>query len=178
MRAIEALWIASLRGVTESPIVTAVAELGIRFLRTVSDAIERSLYPDVETELVFDYGITEASPADKYFVDPLREWEISKITYYRDARGRRVYPQLETDGVKTRVFASDYRELADDDLDSFWSRSRADSDHGQEHILEVLSSTNANVLNSTDGDDGREENQDEDNNIEHSPMSPFRYPQR
>lgn len=125
LRALESLWIASFKGVAQSPIVAAVAEFGNRFLRRVSDAIERSLYPDVETELVVDYGVTEPSPTDKFYVDPLRDWEVSSITYYRDSRGRRIYPQLQTDGLKTRVFASDFRELPEDETDCFRAQPQA-----------------------------------------------------
>lgn len=93
----------------ERPLFARVTALGFAVLRSVSEALERSLYPDTEKELVVEYGLADPSPTDKVYVDPLREWEISPVTYYRDSFGRRVYLQLE--GASGVVMGGDYREL-------------------------------------------------------------------
>jgi hypothetical protein len=108
----------SLQGVAGSTVFAAVTEIGTRVLDVFSEALERSLYPNVETELVVDYGITKPSPEDRTYVDPLREWELSRVTYYHDSFGRRVYPQLQTEGTRARVGAVEYRDLAEEDEDS------------------------------------------------------------
>jgi hypothetical protein len=107
----------SLQGVADSTVFAAVAEIGTRVLGVFSEALERSLYPDVETELVVDYGITKPSPEDRTYIDPLREWELSRVTYYYDSFGRRVYPQLQTEGTRACVGAFEYRDLAEEDED-------------------------------------------------------------
>lgn len=111
IKVIEALWSKSLR-VADSPIMARMTALGVRVLRRVTDAIERTLYPDTDQELAVEYGITDPSPSDKTFVDPLKDWNTSNVTYYRDSFGRRVYLQL--DGALGFVAASDYRELCED----------------------------------------------------------------
>lgn len=112
LKAIEVLWAKS---VAESSILARVKALGQRMLRSFTDAIERTLYPDTEKELVVEYGLTDPSPADKTYVDPLREWETSKITYYSDSFGRPVYLQL--DGATGFVAAGDYRDQFDEMVD-------------------------------------------------------------
>lgn len=115
VRVLEAFWQRSVRGVTESPFVAAVAELGVLFIRRVSDALERTLWSDAEAELIeYEYGVTRPSPGDKTYVDPLRDWEISNVTYYYDSFGRKVYPQLQTGGTRVRIFAREFRDIADD----------------------------------------------------------------
>jgi hypothetical protein len=100
-------------------VLAAVAELGTRVLRS----LERSLYPDLESELVdgddsgYVYGITKPAAGDKMFVDPLREWDVCSVNYYLDSFGRRVYPQLSTDGTRAGVYAAEYRELSEDEGD-------------------------------------------------------------
>ena len=111
IRVIEAFWSQSLR-VSESSILARVTALGARVLRSMTDAIERTLYPDTEKELVVEYGITEPNPTDKTFIDPLSDWEVCDVTYYRDSHGRRVFLQFEgTTGV---VMSTDFREGFDD----------------------------------------------------------------
>jgi hypothetical protein len=121
-RADRSVWLvrwlrASLLGVAGSPVFAAVAEIGTLMLGVFSDALERSLYPDVETELVVEYGITKPSPGDRTYVDPLREWELSRVTYYYDSFGRRVYPQLQAEGTGACVGPVEYVDLADEDAD-------------------------------------------------------------
>lgn len=58
-----------------------------------------------------DYGLTEPSPHDKMYVDPLSDWELSNVNYYRDSFGRRVYLQLE--GASAVLSASDFRDMYD-----------------------------------------------------------------
>ncbi|CAN8069333.1 unnamed protein product [Agarophyton chilense] len=95
----------------ESSLLARVTKLGARFLRGISDAFERSWYPDVEKELVVDYGLAEPSPTDKTYVHPLSDWEISHENFYRDSFGRRVYLQL--DGASAVLSAMDYRDVYD-----------------------------------------------------------------
>lgn len=86
-----------------------IAQLSAKFLRSVGQMLERKLYPDTETELVVEYGVAEPSATDKDFVDPLRDWEVSRETYYKDSFGRRVYLQLDG-GVAGAVVGVDFRE--------------------------------------------------------------------
>lgn len=105
LKAIEMLWS---RGGVEPSIFERVKALGRRVLRSFTYAIERTLYPDTEKELVVEYGLTDPSPADKTYVDPLHDWEMSSVTYYSDSFGRPVYLQL--DGATGFVAATDYRD--------------------------------------------------------------------
>lgn len=86
--------------------------LGARVLRRVTDAIARTLYPDTEKDLAAEYGLAETDQDDDPYMDPLREWETSNVTYYRDSFGRRVYLQL--DCASGLVAATDYRDLYDE----------------------------------------------------------------
>ncbi|KAI0560438.1 hypothetical protein FGB62_112g222 [Gracilaria domingensis] len=95
----------------ESSLLARVTKLGARVLRGITDAFERTWYPDVEKELVVDYGLAEPSPTDKTYVHPLTEWEISHENYYRDSFGRKVYLQL--DGASAVLSAMDYRDVYD-----------------------------------------------------------------
>jgi hypothetical protein len=100
-------------------VLAGLAKLGTRVLRT----LERSLYPDIESELVdgdesgYVYGITKPAAGDKTYIDPLSEWDVCKVTYYQDSFGRRIYPQLSTDGTRVNVFAAEYRDLSEDERD-------------------------------------------------------------
>lgn len=94
-----------------------VVGFGVRMLRGISEAIERTLGGGVvEREMGVDgieFGLVRPAENDKVFVDPLREWELSGESYYRDSRGRRVYLQL--DGATGVVAALDFRDWVEDD---------------------------------------------------------------
>ena len=85
LRSLELLWEKSLHGVTESRIVAKMTRFGVTFLKNVSLALQRTLYPDVENELVVEYGIAQPDPNDRTYVDPLKDWQPSMVTYYRDS---------------------------------------------------------------------------------------------
>ena len=87
--------------------------LGARVLKKFTEVIERTLNPPTpEMEIMIEYGVTEPNPADKTFVDPLREWDVSNVTYYRDSFGRPVYLQL--DGAVGLATATEFFDLHDD----------------------------------------------------------------
>lgn len=111
IKVIEALWSKSVK-VSESPILARFTALGARVLKKVTEAIERTLYPDTEKELVVEYGLTEPNPDDKTYVHPLNDWETSNVTYYCDSFGQRVYLQL--DGSSGILAATDYRDFYDE----------------------------------------------------------------
>lgn len=142
LKAIESLWSKS---VAESSIIARVKALGKRMLRSFTDAIERTLYPDTEKELVVEYGLTDPSPSDKNYVDPLKDWETSPVTYYCDSFGRPVYLQL--DGASGLVAASDYRDQfdetteIDDDTHNSEVDGKPDSGHTPFNILRRDSSS-------------------------------------
>lgn len=103
--------LAALESLVDSRIVARVTALGARVLRRLSDAIERTLYPDVEKELVVDYGLTEPSPEDKTYVHPLNEWQVGNVNYYFDSFGRRVYLRLE--GASAILSVTEFRDVYD-----------------------------------------------------------------
>lgn len=107
VKALESLWN---RHLTKR--LATFTALGARVLRSLTHFINRSLNPDTEADLVVEFGIAEPCPHDKNFVDPLRDWELSNVTYYRDSFGRRVYLQL--DGASALVMAADYRDHFDE----------------------------------------------------------------
>lgn len=109
IKMIETLWS---RSMAKNSLFKRVTALGARVLRSVGEALERTLYPDAEKELVVQYGLTEPSPTDKTYVDPLHDWQTSNVTYYSDSVGRRVYLQL--DGANGVLAALDFRDQFDD----------------------------------------------------------------
>lgn len=113
-KVLEALWSKS-RLVSESGLLARMTALGARVLRSFTDAIERSLYPSISTDRDFmvEYGVTEPNPADKTFVDPLRDWDTSKVTTYSDSFGRPVYLQLH--GVVGLAAAAEFYDLYQDE---------------------------------------------------------------
>lgn len=119
MRAIGGIWKryrGFLRGGEGRWVIQGLVGLGLGFFEKVVWYLDRVVNPDLETELVIEYGIIPPSPSDKYFVDPLKEWDLSKVTYYTDSFGRAVY--LQTDSPNLLITAADFRDLHDDlDLD-------------------------------------------------------------
>ncbi|PXF49669.1 hypothetical protein BWQ96_00547 [Gracilariopsis chorda] len=123
----------------DSPLLAKVTALGARMLRKLTHAFERAWYPDVEKELIVDYGLTEPSPHDKMYVDPLKDWEVSNVNYYRDSFGRRVYLQLE--GASAMLSAADFRDMydaasvGDDDVDDDFADMDTASDANKSHFV-------------------------------------------
>jgi len=61
-------------------------------------------------ELEMEYGIVPPNAADKYYVDPLLDWQLSNVAYYYDSFGNK---------VGTEAFApispAEFREMQDED---------------------------------------------------------------
>lgn len=136
---IESCWQKGVSGVAESRLITHFTRLGFSFLKSVSEAIQRTFYPDVENELVVEYGITNPNPTDKTFVDPLREWEPTPVTYYKDSFGKRVY--LQARGATGLAIAMEFRDQYDES-------TKGDDDHDHyEYYEEQDTRANASAHN-------------------------------
>lgn len=84
-----------------------MARLGLGVFAALVHALQRSLGGG--DPLVVEYGITEPNPEDKYYVDPLRDWDVSPINYYHDSFGRRVY--LSANSPTGLAIALEFRDL-------------------------------------------------------------------
>ncbi|KAJ8902187.1 hypothetical protein NDN08_006595 [Rhodosorus marinus] len=71
---------------------------------------------NVETfgELEMEYGIVPPNAADKYYVDPLLDWQLSNVAYYYDSFGNKV----GTEAFRP-ISPEEFREMQDEeDMDS------------------------------------------------------------
>lgn len=100
------------------PFFNRITALGVRVLKSFTDAIGRALRGEVDyADLTVEYGIAEPCPNDKTFVDPLKEWDLScsRDSFYRDSSGKAVYLQLH--GPSGLVASTDFRDVLHDCYD-------------------------------------------------------------
>ena len=83
--------------------------LGKGLFEKVVGFLDRVVNPDLETELIIEYGIVPPSPGDKYYIDPLKDWDLTNVTCYKDSFGKNVY--LQTDAFSLVVAAADFRDM-------------------------------------------------------------------
>lgn len=105
-----------------APLLTRITAIGVRMLRRVTHVINRAFDADYPVDLTIEYGIADPCPDDKYFVDPLCDWQISTerndAVAYTDSFGNLVYLSLHGPTSSSAVIATDYRDSFDDDGNS------------------------------------------------------------
>lgn len=99
-----------------------------RVLQSLFGVLQRSWYAE---ELVIEYGITDPNPDDKAYVDPLRDWQPSPITYYHDSFGSRVY--LSANSPNGLAIALEFRDYEYDSDDAIMDDTSTRNDDNQKN---------------------------------------------